>query len=61
VGHPFQLGDFIRVTGIEGNVEDMQARATVVRTKEGRDVVIPNAVLFTSTVAVDHNGRGISE
>jgi len=55
VNEPFRLGDFISVTGIEGNVEDIQARATVVRTKEGRDVVIPNAVLFTSPVAVQHN------
>ena len=60
VNEPFRLGDFISVTGIEGNVEDIQARATVVRTKDGRDVVIPNAVLFTSPVAVEHNMRGPS-
>jgi small conductance mechanosensitive channel len=52
VSEPFQLGDLISVTGIEGNVEDIQARATVVTTKEGRHVVIPNAVLFTNPVAV---------
>lgn len=53
---PFHLGDWISVTGIEGNVEDIQARATIVATKEGRRVVIPNAVLFTSPVAVGRNG-----
>jgi small conductance mechanosensitive channel len=52
---PFRLGDFISVTGIEGNVQDIQARATVIVTKEGRQVVIPNAVIFTNPVAV---GRG---
>ena len=52
VSEPFQLGDLISVTGIEGNVEDIQARATVVSTKDGRQVVIPNAVLFTNPVAV---------
>lgn len=52
VNEPFQLGDFISVTGIEGNVEGIQARATVIKTSEGRDVVIPNAVLFTNPVAV---------
>jgi small-conductance mechanosensitive channel len=52
---PFRLGDVISVTGIEGNVSDIQARATVVKTKEGRDVIIPNAVIFTSPVAVGHN------
>jgi Mechanosensitive ion channel, beta-domain len=38
---PFQLGDLISVTGIEGNVHDIQARATVITTKEGRPIVIP--------------------
>jgi small conductance mechanosensitive channel len=55
VNEPFRLGDLISVTGIEGNVDDIQARATVVTTKEGRQVVIPNAVLFTNPVAVAHN------
>jgi len=52
---PFRLGDLISVTGIEGNVSDIQARATIVTTKEGRDVVIPNATIFTNPVAVGHN------
>ena len=56
VNEPFRLGDLISVTGIEGNVEDIQARATVVTTKEDRRVVIPNAVLFTNPVAVANNG-----
>jgi len=50
---PFQLGDLVSVTGIEGNVDDIQARATVIATKEGRRVVIRNAILFTSPVAVE--------
>jgi small conductance mechanosensitive channel len=58
VNEPFRLGDLISVTGIEGNVDDIQARATVVTTKEGRRVVIPNAVLFTNPVAVANNGAG---
>jgi len=52
---PFRLGDFLSVTGIEGNVSDIQARATIVTTKEGREVIIPNAVIFTSPVAVARN------
>jgi small-conductance mechanosensitive channel len=31
---PFELGDLISVTGIEGDVSDIQARATIVTTKE---------------------------
>ena len=50
---PFQLGDLLSVTGIEGNVHDIQARARVITTKGGRPVVIPNAILFTSPVALE--------
>jgi len=52
---PFRLGDLISVTGIEGNVSDIQARATIVTTKEGRKVIIPNAIIFTNPVAVGHD------
>jgi len=51
---PFRLGDFISVTGIEGHVSDIQARATIVTTQEGREVIIPNAVIFTNPVTVGH-------
>jgi small-conductance mechanosensitive channel len=51
---PFRIGDFISVTGIEGVVYDVQSRATVVTTKEGRQVIIPNAIIFTNPVAVEH-------
>jgi len=51
---PFRIGDWISVTGIEGKVYDIQSRATVITTKEGRQVIIPNAIVFTSPVAVEH-------
>ncbi len=51
---PFRIGDFISVTGIEGTVHDIQSRATVITTKEGRQVIIPNAIIFTNPVAVEH-------
>jgi small conductance mechanosensitive channel len=50
---PFRIGDLISVTGIEGTVSDIQSRATVVTTKEGRQVIIPNAIIFTNPVAVE--------
>ncbi len=49
---PFQIGDWINVTGFEGKVEDIQARATLVSTSKGQRIVIPNAVLFTNAVVV---------
>lgn len=50
---PFRIGDFISVTGIEGTVNDIQSRATVITTREGRQVIIPNAIIFTNPVAVE--------
>src|ERR1700688_1154764 len=49
---PFQIGDWISVTGLDGKVEDIQARATVIATADGKRIVIPNAVLFTNPVTV---------
>jgi small conductance mechanosensitive channel len=49
---PFQIGDWINVTGLEGKVEDIQARATMVATSTGQRIVIPNAILFTNPVVV---------
>ena len=50
---PFRLGDQIIVTGYEGTVEDIQTRATSIRTYDGRRVVIPNSNLFTESVTVN--------
>jgi small conductance mechanosensitive channel len=52
LNEPFEIGDLISVTGMEGIVQDIQTRATVIATPEGRHIVIPNAVLFTNPVAV---------
>jgi small-conductance mechanosensitive channel len=48
----FQIGDVIRVNDLEGTVDDIQTRATIVSTKDGRRVVVPNAVLFTNPVVI---------
>ncbi len=53
ISEPFQLGDWISVIGIEGDVDDIQTRATHVITKEGREVFIPNALLFTNPLTVN--------
>ena len=49
---PFEVGDWISITGFEGRVEDIQTRATVIATQQGQRVVVPNAVLFTSPLVV---------
>ena len=50
---PFHIGDQIVVNNYEGTVEDIQTRATTIKTYDGRRVVIPNAELFTNSVTVN--------
>lgn len=50
---PFRIGDQIITGSYEGTVEDIQTRATTIRTYDGRRVVIPNADLFVGTVTVN--------
>jgi small conductance mechanosensitive channel len=52
IHEPFKLGDTISVTGIEGVVDDIQTRATIISTVDGHRVFIPNATLFTNPVSV---------
>jgi small-conductance mechanosensitive channel len=53
LAEPFRIGDQIIASGFEGTVEEIQTRATFIRTYDGRLVVIPNATLFTSPVTVN--------
>ena len=53
VAEPFRPGDQIVFKDFEGTVEDIQTRATFVRTYDGRRVVIPNAELFTNSLTVN--------
>lgn len=50
---PFRIGDQIVSSQAEGTVEDIQMRATVVRTAANRRILIPNAELFTGRVQVN--------
>lgn len=50
---PFRLGDQIVVGNYEGTVEEIETRATLIRTYDGRRVVIPNSNLFTESVIVN--------
>ncbi|MEQ8472367.1 MAG: mechanosensitive ion channel family protein [Marinoscillum sp.] len=43
---PFSIGDIIEVEGIKGMVGSMNFRNTSVRTFDGRDIFIPNAMLI---------------
>jgi small conductance mechanosensitive channel len=50
---PFRVGDEIKVDAFEGRVEAIQTRATIIKTYDEREVVIPNADLFTHSVIVN--------
>lgn len=50
---PFKIGDQIVVDNFEGTVEDIETRATTIKTYDGRRIVIPNSSLFTKAVTVN--------
>jgi small-conductance mechanosensitive channel len=50
IQRPFGLDDRIRFGVHEGTVTDISLRATVLRTVEGHEVLIPNADVFSGTI-----------
>jgi small conductance mechanosensitive channel len=50
---PFRIGDQIIYDHFEGTVEDIQTRATWLKTYDGRRIVIPNSELFKNSVTVN--------
>ena len=49
---PFQIGDEIRTRDHEGRVEEINVRATVLRTFDGERLVVPNSDVYTNAVLV---------
>ena len=47
---PFALGDQIVIGDTEGTVEQIELRATQIRTYDGRLVLVPNGDVFTSRI-----------
>ena len=50
---PFEVGDQIVSGGHEGTVEKIETRATIIKTYDGRRVVIPNSDIYTDSVVVN--------
>ena len=50
---PFRIGDQIAFKEFEGTVDEIQTRATYLKTYDGRRVVIPNGELYTNSVVVN--------
>ena len=53
IRQPFRVGDQIVASGYEGTVEHIETRATLIKTYDGRRVVIPNSDVYTSAVTVN--------
>jgi small-conductance mechanosensitive channel len=53
IRQPFRVGDQIVAGEFEGTVEHIETRATLIKTYDGRRVVIPNSDVYTSAVTVN--------
>jgi small conductance mechanosensitive channel len=53
IRRPFHRGDQIKVGDVEGTVQAVETRATLVKTFAGRLVIIPNTDIYTSSVTVN--------
>jgi small-conductance mechanosensitive channel len=49
-GRPINVGDKIQIGEISGEVKDIGIRATVVRTWQGAEVIVPNATLISDNL-----------
>ncbi len=50
IQQPFEIGEFIEVSGYAGKVEAIDLRATQVRTADGKLVLIPNGEVIVSPI-----------
>jgi small conductance mechanosensitive channel len=53
LNEPFRIGDQIIMGDFEGTVENIETRATFIKTYDGRRVVIPNGHLYANSVVVN--------
>ncbi len=50
---PFRRGDQIVIGEAEGTVMRIDPRATVLRTYDGRDIIVPNSTVYSSNVTIN--------
>jgi len=55
---PFQVGDWVEFAGVEGTVEEVGFRTTLVRRFDKSAVTVPNSI-FATTPIVNHSRRPI--
>src|SRR5207344_898505 len=47
---PFNIGDHVKIGVFEGQVMQVQLRATILKTVNGDEVLIPNADVYTTAI-----------
>lgn len=50
VERPFRIGDTIEVSGSAGVVEEIAFRTTMLKTADGREIIVPNGIFMTNSV-----------
>lgn len=55
---PFQIGDYIFVSSIEGKVEYIGVRATRLRKDDGELILIPNGEMYSNALTIRGAGAG---
>jgi len=53
IRQPFEIDDQIVVNDFEGTVEKIETRATILKTYDGKRIVIPNNQIYTNSVKVN--------
>ena len=53
---PFKVGDFIEAGGASGVVEEVRMFATILRTGDNREIIVPNGQIYGGTI-VNYSAR----
>jgi small-conductance mechanosensitive channel len=56
IERPFRIGDNVRIGNAEGRVEDIGVRLITLRATAGERVIVPNTVVFSSTIEKSTQG-----
>lgn len=55
------IGDDIRIGEHVGTIEDVQTRVTVIRSVDGRRILVPNSMFFSEIVSVNSHGDHVRD
>jgi small-conductance mechanosensitive channel len=50
IERPFQIGDRVKVKEVEGEIQGIDIRTTLIRNTEGALVLVPNSLMFTEVL-----------